>query len=213
MASLLERTAARVRGEFARWPDGEHDAEALLDHDGADRSKPVRIKVTARKRGERLTLDFSGTDAQAKGPVNTPGPTAQAVSLLAVIAASDPDHPDEFRRARRGRFRHAAGHAGQPAIPGEREPLFPDLARGLHLRARRARQVQSGARGGARRFRHRRDRDRLQQGPRRQADRAIRADGDLARRHQHPRRNVDRAADEPFHARARRSRSSRPSIR
>ena len=58
MASLLARTAARVRGELARWPDGEHDAEALLDHDGADRSKPVRIKVTARKRGDRLTLDF-----------------------------------------------------------------------------------------------------------------------------------------------------------
>ncbi len=53
----------------------------------------MRIKVTARKRGERLTLDFSGTDAQAKGPVNTPGPTAQAVSLLAVIAASDPTIP------------------------------------------------------------------------------------------------------------------------
>ena len=93
MASLLERTAARVRGELARWPDGAHEAEALLDHDGADRSKPVRIKVTARKRGERLTLDFTGTDAQAKGPVNTPGPTAQAVSLLAVIAASDPTIP------------------------------------------------------------------------------------------------------------------------
>src|SRR5262249_28488077 len=56
MKSLLERTAARVRAEFARWPDGENAAEALLDHDGADRSKPVRIKVTARKGGDRLTL-------------------------------------------------------------------------------------------------------------------------------------------------------------
>jgi N-methylhydantoinase B len=93
MASLLERTAARVRGEFARWPDGARSAEAFLDHDGADRSKPVRIKVTARKNGDRLMLDFSGTDAQAKGPVNTPLPTAQAVSLLAVIAASDPTIP------------------------------------------------------------------------------------------------------------------------
>jgi len=93
MESLLARTAARVRGEFAQWPDGENSAEALLDHDGADRSKPVRIKVTARKAGDRLTLDFSGTDPQAKGPVNTPAPTAQAVSLLAVIAASDPTIP------------------------------------------------------------------------------------------------------------------------
>jgi N-methylhydantoinase B len=93
MESLLERTASRVCSEFARWPDGENSAEALLDHDGADRSKPVCVKVTARKAGDRLTLDFSGTNAQAKGPVNTPLPTAQAVSLLAVIAASDPTIP------------------------------------------------------------------------------------------------------------------------
>ncbi len=93
MASLIARTTARVRAELARWPDGEHAAEALLDHDGADRSRPARIKVTARKQGDRLSLDFSGTDAQARGPVNTPGPTAQAVSLLAVIAASDPTIP------------------------------------------------------------------------------------------------------------------------
>jgi N-methylhydantoinase B/oxoprolinase/acetone carboxylase alpha subunit len=32
----------------------------------------VCVKVTARKNADRLTLDFSGTDAQAKGPVNTP---------------------------------------------------------------------------------------------------------------------------------------------
>jgi N-methylhydantoinase B len=93
MAGLLERTTARLAAEFARWPDGENSAEALLDHDGADRSRPVRIKVTARKEGDKLTLDFTGTDPQAKGPVNTPGPTAQAVSLLAVIAASDPTIP------------------------------------------------------------------------------------------------------------------------
>src|SRR5262249_16817765 len=71
MESLLERTAARVRAEFARWPDGENAAEALLDHDGADRSKPVRIKVTARKAGDRLRLDFSGINVHATVPVNT----------------------------------------------------------------------------------------------------------------------------------------------
>ena len=93
MASLIARTAARVRNELAGWPDGTHSAEGRLDHDGADRARPVCIRVTARKNADRLTLDFSSTDAQAKGPVNTPAPTAQAVSLLAVIAASDPTIP------------------------------------------------------------------------------------------------------------------------
>src|ERR1700730_17559354 len=70
MESLLERTAARVRDEFARWPDGEAAAEALLDHDGADRSKPVRIQVTARKAGDRLTRRFSCPHTAAQGAGN-----------------------------------------------------------------------------------------------------------------------------------------------
>ncbi len=93
MDGLLGRTTRRLRSEIERWPDGAFEAEGRLDHDGDDRSKPVRIHVRARKSGSRLTLDFSATDAQAAGPVNTPEPTARAVSLLAVLAASDPSIP------------------------------------------------------------------------------------------------------------------------
>jgi N-methylhydantoinase B len=125
MASLLERTAARVRRELAGWPDGESSAEALLDHDGADRSKPVRIKVTARKQGERLTLDFSETDPQAKGPVNTPGPTAQAVSLLAVIAASDPTIPMNSGVLEAVEFVMRPGTLVNPQYPASVNHYFP----------------------------------------------------------------------------------------
>jgi N-methylhydantoinase B len=125
MTSLIERTAARVRGEFAQWPDGEHSAEALLDHDGADRSKPVRIKVSARKRGDRLTLDFSGTDAQAKGPVNTPLPTAQAVSLLAVIAACDPTIPMNSGVLDAVDFIMPPGTVVHPQFPASVNHYFP----------------------------------------------------------------------------------------
>ncbi len=125
MAGLIGRTAARVRGEFARWPDGVHSAQALLDHDGADRSKPVRIKVTARKQGDQLTLDFSGTDAQAKGPVNTPLPTAQAVSLLAVIAACDPTIPMNSGVLDAVDFIMPAGTLVHPQFPASVNHYFP----------------------------------------------------------------------------------------
>lgn len=125
MASLIERTTVRVRGEFARWSDGEHSAEALLDHDGADRSKPVRIKVNARKQGDRLTLDFSGTDKQAKGPVNTPLPTAQAVSLLAVIAACDPTIPMNSGVLDAVDFIMPAGTLVHPQFPASVNHYFP----------------------------------------------------------------------------------------
>jgi N-methylhydantoinase B len=125
MASLIERTATRVRAEFARWPDGEHSAQAMLDHDGADRSKPVRIKVNARKHGERLTLDFSETDKQAKGPVNTPRPTAQAVSLLAVIAACDPTIPMNSGVLDAVDFIMPEGSVVSPQFPATVNHYFP----------------------------------------------------------------------------------------
>ena len=85
----------------------------------------MRIKVTARKAGDRLTLDFSGTDAQAKGPVNTPRPTAQAVSLLAVIAASDPTIPMNSGMLDAVDFVMPPGTLVNPQFPATVNHYFP----------------------------------------------------------------------------------------
>jgi N-methylhydantoinase B len=93
MESLMTLAARRVRAELLAWPDGEAEAEGFLDHDGAVKDRPVRIHVRATKRGERLTLDFSGSAPQTAGPVNLVTPTAKAVSLLALLATADPTIP------------------------------------------------------------------------------------------------------------------------
>ena len=93
MSSLMELAGRRLRAEFAHWPDGDSEAEGFLDHDGAQKDRPVRIHVRARKAGERLTLDFSGSAPQTLGPVNLVTSTAKAVSMLAVLATSDPTIP------------------------------------------------------------------------------------------------------------------------
>ncbi|MCC6780985.1 MAG: hydantoinase B/oxoprolinase family protein [Hyphomicrobiales bacterium] len=93
MASAIRLTARRVVGELRGWSDGVAEAEGLLDHDGAVKDKPIRIRVRATKRGERLQLDFTGTDAQTIGPVNLVAATAQAASLMAVLAVCDPTIP------------------------------------------------------------------------------------------------------------------------
>ena len=93
MESLIVRTRDRVTAAVSAWPDGTAEAEGFLDHDGADLTKPVRIHVRATKAGDRLTIDFSGSDPQTRGPVNTPAQTCRAVTLLGVIAASDPTIP------------------------------------------------------------------------------------------------------------------------
>lgn len=93
MQSILALTARRLRAELAAWPDGRAAAEGFLDHDGAVRDRPVRIAVSAAKIGDRLTLDFTGSAPQTAGPVNANGWTTRSVSLLAVLAATDPTIP------------------------------------------------------------------------------------------------------------------------
>jgi N-methylhydantoinase B len=93
MTTLLRVTGSRLKAELKAWPDGTAEAEGFLDHDGCDKDSPVRIHVRATKLGDHLTLDFTGSSAQTRGPVNVSTPTAQAVSLLAVLAATDPTIP------------------------------------------------------------------------------------------------------------------------
>ena len=91
MDALLAVTGERLRRELAGWPDGTGEAEGFLDHDGATKTARVRVHVRARKQGGRLSLDFSGSDPQTAGPVNLIATVARAVSILAVVAAADPD--------------------------------------------------------------------------------------------------------------------------
>ncbi len=93
MNRMIAFTALRLGRELSALPDGAAECEGFLDHDGADLSTPVRIAVSVRKLGDRLVIDFSGSAGQTKGPVNLTPWTARSVSLLAVLAATDPSIP------------------------------------------------------------------------------------------------------------------------
>lgn len=93
MRRILAFAAMRLGRELSVLPDGDAECEGFLDHDGADLSTPVRIAVQVRKRGDRLVIDFSGSAGQTQGPVNLTPWTARSVSLLAVLAATDPSIP------------------------------------------------------------------------------------------------------------------------
>jgi N-methylhydantoinase B len=93
MKDMMKASARRLQAQLADWPDGTAEAEVFLDDDGAVRGVPVRIHVKATKKGDRLTLDFSGSGPQTLGPVNLNSQTCQSVSTLAVLACSDPSIP------------------------------------------------------------------------------------------------------------------------
>jgi N-methylhydantoinase B len=66
---ILEDVTNTVRAELRRIPDGEWTVTTFLDHDGISDSI-YELKLCAKKSGEKLILDFTGTSAQAPGPIN-----------------------------------------------------------------------------------------------------------------------------------------------
>ena len=69
MDRLIGYSDAMMRAELARIPDGEYRFEDWLDGDGGGGGR-IGIRVAVRIRGPEAEVDFTGTDAQANGPVN-----------------------------------------------------------------------------------------------------------------------------------------------
>ena len=59
----------------------------------ASEPRDVALRVEATIAGERLTLDFSGTDPQVDGNLNCPLSVTKSAAFFAVRALTDPDAP------------------------------------------------------------------------------------------------------------------------
>ena len=67
----LQRYSERMtRHVIADIPDGAYQFEDYMDDDGIT-SEPVKICVTVRVRGDEVDIDFTGSDPQVQGSVNT----------------------------------------------------------------------------------------------------------------------------------------------
>ncbi len=90
--AYLEYTRKRFLVGLRALPDGEWSAEDFLDDDGAG-AGPLRIALTVRKDGERISVDFDGTDRQARGPANTSFVNTRSAVLVVMLSLVDPDLP------------------------------------------------------------------------------------------------------------------------
>ncbi|HEX2215743.1 MAG TPA: hydantoinase B/oxoprolinase family protein, partial [Xanthobacteraceae bacterium] len=77
MAGVMDYSERLMRAALVDLPDGEGFFEDFCDGDGiADDSSgndaPFWIRMAVKKKGDRLIVDFAGTDSQVKGPMNAP---------------------------------------------------------------------------------------------------------------------------------------------
>ena len=96
MQEVMDYSERLMRGMLARLPDGTAVFEDFCDGDGIiedgdkeDRTFRIRLQVT--KQGDRLTVDFAGTDRQVPGPMNAPLAVTASGIYTAVKMIADPD--------------------------------------------------------------------------------------------------------------------------
>ena len=90
--ALHAESEAQMRAALRALPDGVWEGEDWLDDDGVD-DRRVRIRVKIEKRGDRATFDFTGTDPQTRGPVNTTYYITCSSVYYAMKALAAPDAP------------------------------------------------------------------------------------------------------------------------
>jgi N-methylhydantoinase B len=91
--SLPALSESRLRRKLSALPDGTGEGEAQLDNDGVDLTTPVSVRVKVTKRGDAITIDFSGTDVNTTGPVNLRPQASRVGAAIALISLLDPSIP------------------------------------------------------------------------------------------------------------------------
>jgi N-methylhydantoinase B len=96
---LLDYTEQRVRAAIEELPDGRYEAEDTMDGDGIT-DDPVRLRLAIDVEGDQLTIDYTGTAEQNRGPLNcTPAMAfAGAMSVIMALLGEDLPKNDGFYR-------------------------------------------------------------------------------------------------------------------
>jgi N-methylhydantoinase B len=93
MEEILAYAERRTRAALAALPDGTYRAEDVLEDDRGDRERDAVLRVEATIAGDRLRLDFSGTDPEVEGNLNCPLSVTKSAATFAVRVLTDPDAP------------------------------------------------------------------------------------------------------------------------
>lgn len=83
----------RMRAEIAKLKDGVYTGETFLDSDGFT-DDPVKIKVTISIKGDKAFVDFTGSNKQVTGFINSPlANTETCVYVAFLTTVTTPDIP------------------------------------------------------------------------------------------------------------------------
>jgi N-methylhydantoinase B len=95
MQEVMDYSERMMRSALSALPDGTGVFEDFCDGDGiveeGDKEDQIfRIRMRVEKRGDRLIVDFAGTDPQVQGPMNAPLAVTASGIYTAIKMIADP---------------------------------------------------------------------------------------------------------------------------
>ena len=95
MQAVMDYSERMMRAALAALPDGVAHFEDFCDGDGVieegdKEDMPFWIRMQVTKAGDRLIVDFAGTDAQVSGPMNAPLAVTASGIYTAIKMIADP---------------------------------------------------------------------------------------------------------------------------
>ena len=95
MSEVMDYSERMMRAMLAGLPDGTATFEDFCDGDGIveegeKEDAPFWIRMRVTKAGDRLTVDFAGTDRQVAGPMNAPLAVTASGIYTAIKMVADP---------------------------------------------------------------------------------------------------------------------------
>jgi N-methylhydantoinase B len=89
---LMDYSERRMRAEIAGIPDGVYPFKDVVENDGID-DREFEINVNVHVQGEEIVVDYTGTSAQATGPINATLGVTWSATFNALLHLTDPTIP------------------------------------------------------------------------------------------------------------------------
>jgi N-methylhydantoinase B len=98
LASMIDRTERAARAAITTMPDGTYYGESSTDDDGVVLEVPVTVRVEVTISGDEVIFDYSKSDPQQKGFINSTAQTTYSMStagLALFLGAELADYQNE----------------------------------------------------------------------------------------------------------------------
>ncbi|MBV9279696.1 MAG: hydantoinase B/oxoprolinase family protein [Chloroflexi bacterium] len=84
---IFDASELQMRSAIRQVPNGVYRAERYIDHDGINKSQMIAVRVSLIVKDDTITFDYSASDPQAAGYVNSTLPNTTSSSFLALFTS------------------------------------------------------------------------------------------------------------------------------